>query len=388
MSGATTPKESSPVPSSPALSDFEPDLLERFAGDLRRTYMRESKFDKKPSQFFPRDRLKDVLSDLTPGPRNAQKEVHTVLELMRISQIDVSSQARALADYVLSEAKVIFLIAIYSEIAPLNIVMTIFKENNINDSHLPFPMWNLKNSEKNHPCVRQERKHRKERDHSRGSASYPYSVWSLGSIDRFQEAQWEFLAAVISAENPYCDFGLRAMPFTAKGDTPISGAHGVVCRYEVHSAHYSDTSCSVSSAPTEGIIITDVMLQSGVSPVIAVKAFRKNRKNVVGDWKREVDALARMNELNSDHIVRFITAFRRGDEKDLEYYVAFEWADGGNLGNLWDNVPEPELSAPRMRWAIKELHGLAQALAKAHYLEGGVSCRHGDLKTSQYFVVH
>jgi serine/threonine protein kinase len=114
--------------------------------------------------------------------------------------------------------------------------------------------------------------------------------------------------------------------------------------------------------------------------VIAVKAFRQSGENVALDWEREVNALAKMNELGQDHIVRFITAFQRGEPEDLEHYVVFEWATGGNLGNLWDKLPTPQLSASLMKWVINQLHGLAQALAAAHYMKNNVSYRHGDLK--------
>jgi serine/threonine protein kinase len=114
--------------------------------------------------------------------------------------------------------------------------------------------------------------------------------------------------------------------------------------------------------------------------VVAVKAFRQSGEKVNHDWKREVAALAKMNELGQKHIVRFITAFQRGKQEDLEHYVVFEWADGGNLRNLWDKYPIPDLSARRMNWWIRQLHGLSQALAAAHYMEDGHSYRHGDLK--------
>lgn len=87
-----------------------------------------------------------------------------------------------------------------------------------------------------------------------------------------------------------------------------------------------------------------------------------------------------MNELDQAHIVRFITAFQRGEAEDLEDYVVFEWADGGNLSDFWKGHPREELSAPLIQWVIGQLHGLAQALRAAHFLDNGFSFRHGDLK--------
>jgi serine/threonine protein kinase len=111
-----------------------------------------------------------------------------------------------------------------------------------------------------------------------------------------------------------------------------------------------------------------------------VKAFRQSGEKVALDWEREVNALAMMNELQQPHIVRFITAFQRGKQEDLEHYVMFEWADGGNLNNLWKEMSNPVLDASLIKWVIKQLHGLAGALAAAHNMPNGGSYRHGDLK--------
>lgn len=95
-----------------------------------------------------------------------------------------------------------------------------------------------------------------------------------------------------------------------------------------------------------------------------------------------------MNRLDQEHIVRFITAFRRrrqhgGDE----HYLMFEWADGGNLRNLWKNMPSPTLTAPLVKDVIKQVLGLAKALDAAHNLNAtGASYRHGDLKPENILV--
>jgi serine/threonine protein kinase len=110
--------------------------------------------------------------------------------------------------------------------------------------------------------------------------------------------------------------------------------------------------------------------------VVAVKAFRQSGDKGALDWGREVGALSVMNSLQNDHIVRFMTAFTRGEYDNLEHYVMFEWADGGNLDNFWDEYSIPSLSVSLMKWVVKQLHGLAQALAAAHFIR----YRHGDLK--------
>ena len=114
--------------------------------------------------------------------------------------------------------------------------------------------------------------------------------------------------------------------------------------------------------------------------MVAVKAFRKGGKNVAVDVKREVDALAKMNQLGEEHIVRFITSFQRGTQEDLEYYVLFEWADGGNLSDFWRQPHKPKRTASLVKWVVEQLCGLTRALRAAHYMPDGASYRHGDLK--------
>ena len=103
-------------------------------------------------------------------------------------------------------------------------------------------------------------------------------------------------------------------------------------------------------------------------------------------WENEVRALAQMNDLGHDRVVRFITAFRHGQHPDVGHYICFEWADGGNLEDLWNDNPHPRLSASLIRAVVDQLHGLAQALCATHYLpnrdgeEVKESFIHGDMK--------
>lgn len=122
---------------------------------------------------------------------------------------------------------------------------------------------------------------------------------------------------------------------------------------------------------------------------MAVKEIKANdasdRQQVAKRWESEVKALAMMNELKQDHIVRFITSFRRGSLEAPEHYLITEWADGGNLHDLWKTIPNPPLTVLFVKAVVRQLRGLADALKAAHYPEGdevywGESYRHGDLK--------
>lgn len=85
------------------------------------------------------------------------------------------------------------------------------------------------------------------------------------------------------------------------------------------------------------------------------------------------------------HIVHFVTAFRRGDREHPERYLITEWADGGNLDNLWKSMPKPQLTEITTRAVAQQILGLAEAFNAAHNLISGdvttdASYRHGDLK--------
>ena len=101
---------------------------------------------------------------------------------------------------------------------------------------------------------------------------------------------------------------------------------------------------------------------------------------MISNWQNEASVLQKMNALQQPNIVRFITAFRRGDKGKEDYYLMFEWADGGNLRDLWTTLPRPQLTADLTKAAFTQILGLATALCEAHYPDSGPRFRHGDLK--------
>ncbi|PNP74384.1 hypothetical protein FNYG_12433 [Fusarium nygamai] len=107
---------------------------------------------------------------------------------------------------------------------------------------------------------------------------------------------------------------------------------------------------------------------------------RENKEINIAGWEKEVRALWKMREFDQKHIVKFITAFRRTDE----HYLILEWADGGNLRNLWERFKR-ELSPGLVKDAFGQLLGLSKALSQVHKPEPNDESpnrhfRHGDLK--------
>jgi serine/threonine protein kinase len=105
-------------------------------------------------------------------------------------------------------------------------------------------------------------------------------------------------------------------------------------------------------------------------------------------WEKEIAALRKMNDLGQRHIVRFLTAFRRHTRKNGdEYYLMFEWADGGNLRTYWKTNPSPVLSDSLVKEVVQQIAGLATALNAAHNLnKTGASYPHDDLKPENILV--
>lgn len=111
-------------------------------------------------------------------------------------------------------------------------------------------------------------------------------------------------------------------------------------------------------------------------------------------WPRNVKALAKMNSLNQNHIVRFITAFRIERSGSLRQFLMFEWANGGDLTNLWEHIARPVLTTALVQDCVQELLGLSEALCALHYPKddkrdyADVVYRHGNLKPQNILWDH
>lgn len=136
-------------------------------------------------------------------------------------------------------------------------------------------------------------------------------------------------------------------------------------------------------------------MQSYRPTVVAIKRLepevqQHDKMPVMENWKKEAKVLKDMNDLSKEngHSVRFLTAFcleAPDDETPNEYNLMFEWADGGNLKNLWDNEdlwPRLRLRRGLIQEAVTQLQGLSETLCRAHYPDDNTqrNYRHTDLK--------
>ncbi|KAF4812429.1 putative serine/threonine-protein kinase tsuA [Colletotrichum siamense] len=193
-------------------------------------------------------------------------------------------------------------------------------------------------------------------------------VWTFSRVQSFIDNwQWTLLAPIFSVEDYNHDLHPRSvLPFTKVVAEYTSGAFGTVTAYQIHPAHLIDSKGQLQH-----------------HHAVAVKKIHdvgKSRQKIVSSWEKEVAILKQMNNLKQDHIVRFLTAFRFGMPGKEEHHLMLEWAEGGDLRNLWKAQRRPSLTANLVKDTFHQLLGLAEAIKKAHYPESGPNFRHGDLK--------
>lgn len=118
---------------------------------------------------------------------------------------------------------------------------------------------------------------------------------------------------------------------------------------------------------------------------VAIKEMRdrdEDHLRQAKSWEKEARILQQMNQLNHPHIVRFHTAFRLGEPGEESHFLMLEWANGGNLWDLWKSFQRPRLTAELVKATLEQILGLAEAINTAHYPESfsNLNFRHGDLK--------
>ncbi|KAL1599047.1 hypothetical protein SLS59_006497 [Nothophoma quercina] len=255
-----------------------------------------------------------------------------------------------LVDYIVKDARKLFAIAVLSDLSGpsyLTQAMYLFRDHNFSDSNLPIEDPPISEDGQfdlpAHPLRRLSK------------------FWRGAMIHTFCYEQWKLLVPVFLPDGVYHDLGVQIIQFIDKSDEAREGSSGSVRRYTVHQDH-------IQGFATGG---------KAPSNIVAVKEIKRQHGH---NWAAQATALAQLDTLNHDHIVRFITAFQCRLDGYEEQYLMFEWADGSNLRDLWVSIPEPKLEPRLIKAALIQLKGLAEALNAAHYVKDGLSYRHGNLK--------
>ncbi|RKK16131.1 hypothetical protein BFJ65_g9702 [Fusarium oxysporum f. sp. cepae] len=260
--------------------------------------------------------------------------------------------------FILKEAQKVFAIWVLVGIKGLKLyaIMELFRANNACDNDLPLkedriPSFTISKESNENVCL----------------IAGDDAFCDEDDIYPFCRTQWEFCAPVFHCMKENHDLNEAAiLPFTEKHLTSANeGAFGQVLKYTIHKCHIDTT--GLMPHP-HYVAVKKIKLETQNDPSI----------NIAG-WEKEVRALWKMRELRQKNIVKFITAFRLGQD---EHYLILEWADGGNLRNLWENLRQP-LTAALVKDAFEQLLGLSEALDQVHnprVRRANEHFRHGDLK--------
>ena len=311
-------------------------------GDLVADKCAKSQFKKERKKFMPEGELAAIVTEAV------------VKELSEFGEDE--DEFQELVAFILTRAIKVFTITVLISIEErkLHDAMAAFKKHGFSDEKLPIKEF------------------KKKEEHELASFGGP---WKPKMIREFYDKQWTFIAPVIRAatserQSNYDFEHLRILPFIKRFDEGFDkGSFGQVSKYRIHPSHLDDPEEPVD--PDLGRDLAVKELQPGSE---------EDRQKMITNWEREAGVLQKMNALRQPNIVRFITAFRRGDKGDEDYFLVFEWADGGNLRTLWKTLKRPSLTPELVKATVQQILGLATALHAAHYPGSYPTFRHGDLK--------
>lgn len=278
----------------------------------------ESRFDTTPRLFAPEGSLKGVVT-----PRALIAELEGI-------DWDSPNDADLVASIYLHGIK-LFATAVYTGVTgkPLLELMRAFGECDLTDRNLPLHSGSITQGR---PTNRK--------------------VWSRAVEQRFLDAQWKFLAPVFLKAHYSLDPAC-ILPIMDKEEAQ-KGAFSTVYKATIHESH---------CIPISG--------SSAKPQVVALKQAQSERHLAEHNLATERESLTQFREFKHPHIILLVSSFTRGSDD----FIIFEWADGGDLVDLW-RKHEPSLNSQLIIDTLAQFRGLADALALTHK----ANIRHGDLK--------
>ncbi|KAJ2892211.1 hypothetical protein MKZ38_010130 [Zalerion maritima] len=216
--------------------------------------------------------------------------------------------------------------------------------------------------------------------------------WTRSQIRDFYDKQWRFLSTMFTEGEEVADlyeFDRIIMPFkSASVDRAKRGGFGRVYKAEVYCNHLNLTRGSLPGGTGDALVaaIKEVDVAGLASGIPCGTDAMSSKREA---WGREVGLWKSISSKKVENITRWLAAFAQDDR----YYLMFEWADGGNLGDFWSNTATPSFDGDTVLDVLRQLCGLAGAIrtfrsdkevakedeedAKE---EGAGHVRHGDLK--------
>ncbi|KAF4835116.1 putative protein kinase [Colletotrichum tropicale] len=192
-------------------------------------------------------------------------------------------------------------------------------------------------------------------------------IWSQIRVRSFYKNQWIFLAPVFTKNTfRHTLHPDIILPFTWKNTVVKEGRFSKVHQVEIHKDHQEQL----------GLKADGTLTHIAIKEILTADHDEEIQQEVERNFKVEAKALSDIASLKHDHIIERIAAITRGENR----YFMFQWADGGNLREFWEDNPWPEFNANLVRQSVTQLRGLADALSALHNYKGEGNYRHGDLK--------
>ncbi|RTE76399.1 hypothetical protein BHE90_009124 [Fusarium euwallaceae] len=320
-----------------------------------------SVFDDPTSYFLPNGAIDSLVT---------KDSVHRELWAEPSSLAQDKAEVESLVEFVLASAKRLFATAIMLGHSHqfLQKWMQWFQDQDITDDSLPLQVswweencWHETLEERIPPVDATYNDSR--------SSSINKDLWPLSVVENFCFKQQWFLVPIFSDTGLSYDLEPGTiLPFTERDPGVEDGGVEGITQYRIHERHMDQ--------PT---------MDADRPYYVAVRQVRLNAhyENTTLGWKTETNTLRSLNSLGHEHIVRFLSAFRIGQEDDGHFM--FEWANGGNLPNLWYTFHRPELTSGLVKAAFRQMGGLADAIDSVYFTVGPLYPRHGDLKPENIF---
>ncbi|ETS88089.1 hypothetical protein PFICI_01917 [Pestalotiopsis fici W106-1] len=180
--------------------------------------------------------------------------------------------------------------------------------------------------------------------------------WSPYQHEAFSRCQWQLSSPCFemrtNVEAKIMHYRLNAhsiLPITKIDGEDRHGGFATVSKIKLHPAHRKSISRDQDSTSW-----------------LALKRLKFSTEEA---FKAEVAPLKRLGNNKNSHIIQVLTTFQYRDE----YNLVFEWADGGNLFDFWQqSFPQHHSPAGNHglgKWLATQLTGLASALSLIHECE-------------------
>ncbi|KAF4467040.1 serine threonine kinase [Fusarium albosuccineum] len=166
------------------------------------------------------------------------------------------------------------------------------------------------------------------------------------------EDQWAFCPPIFDTSTFRQEFKPQCiLPFIDLGSTPKDGHFSTVKEATIHADHHDDG--------TKGKKRGSRVALKKLKPLSSEPGY-----NVEMAWEQEAAALGQISELRHKHLISRTGAFKHGND----YYIMFEWADGGTLREVWETrrAKPTMLEKDHVMSVLEQLAGLAGALSRLH----------------------